>query len=92
MIAALAVSIASMMVGYSSAYTSPALISMDAEDSSIKVTDDQKSWISSLLPLNALIGSFLGGYLTEALGRKASILACGVPLFAGINNTNSFIS
>lgn len=37
-IAALSVSLVSMMVGYSSAYTSPALVSMNSNESSLHIT------------------------------------------------------
>lgn len=42
-IAALSVSLVSMMVGYSSAYTSPALVSMNSNESSLHITKHEVS-------------------------------------------------
>ncbi|ROT66788.1 gastric caeca sugar transporter [Penaeus vannamei] len=78
-LAAVSVSIGSMAVGFSAAYTSPALASLDAPNSTLTVNEDQKSWIGSLMPLSALTGSFIGGYLIDAIGRKMVILLCGPP-------------
>ncbi|KAK3853862.1 hypothetical protein Pcinc_039620 [Petrolisthes cinctipes] len=78
-LAAVSVSIGSMSVGFSAAYTSPALASLDSPGSTLNVTEEQKSWVGSLMPLSALTGSILGGYLIDALGRKMVILLCGPP-------------
>lgn len=72
-----------MSVGFSAAYTSPALASLDSPGSTLNVTEEQKSWVGSLMPLSALTGSILGGYLIDALGRKMVILLCGPPFIAG---------
>ncbi|XP_063604196.1 facilitated trehalose transporter Tret1-like [Penaeus indicus] len=84
-LAAVSVSIGSMAVGFSAAYTSPALASLDAPNSTLTVDEDQKSWIGSLMPLSALTGSFIGGYLIDAIGRKMVILLCGPPFILGKN-------
>lgn len=96
----------SMAVGFTAAYTSPALASLDAAanatrdtlnstlddsnfttnasfSSTLTVTEEQKSWIGALMPLSALIGSIIGGYLIDALGRKMLILLCGPPFIIG---------
>lgn len=78
-IAAVSVSIGSMAVGYSAAYTSPALASLSSPNSTLNVTEEEKSWIGSLMPLSALTGSILGGFLIDSLGRKMVILLCGPP-------------
>ncbi|KAK7069795.1 Sugar transporter [Halocaridina rubra] len=68
-----------MAVGFSAAYTSPALASLSNDNSTMNVTEEEKSWIGSLMPLSALTGSIIGGYLIDALGRKMVILLCGPP-------------
>lgn len=106
MLAALSVSMGSMAVGFTAAYTSPALESLDAaanasleamnttledfnstlDDAAnppLMVTEEQKSWIGSLMPLSALFGSIMGGYFLDALGRKMVILLCGPPFIVG---------
>ncbi|XP_015836499.1 facilitated trehalose transporter Tret1 isoform X2 [Tribolium castaneum] len=74
-VAAVAVSWVSMVIGYVSGYTSPAGISLKAD---LQITDLQFSWISGLMPLAALLGGLLGGPLIEGLGRKWTLLLTNV--------------
>lgn len=79
-LAALSVSLGSMVVGFSSAYTSPALVSMkDRNITSFEVTDQSGSWVGGIMPLAGLVGGILGGPLIEYLGRKNTILATATP-------------
>lgn len=79
-LAALSVSLGSMVVGFSSAYTSPALVSMmDRNITSFEVTDQAGSWVGGIMPLAGLVGGILGGPLIEYLGRKNTILATATP-------------
>ncbi|KAG5314127.1 PREDICTED: facilitated trehalose transporter Tret1-like isoform X1 [Acromyrmex echinatior] len=79
-LAALSVSLGSMQVGYSSSYTSPALVSMrDNTTASFEVTKQMSMWIGSLMPLSALVGGIAGGPLIEYIGRKKTILATAFP-------------
>ena len=50
-LAALAVSMGSMIVGFSSAWSSPAIASLTQPESSLEVTSNEASWIGSMLPL-----------------------------------------
>ncbi|XP_078049843.1 trehalose transporter 1 isoform X1 [Augochlora pura] len=82
-LAALTVSLGSMVVGYSSAYTSPALVSMrDNATATFEVTDQMGSWIGSVMPLSALVGGIAGGPSIEYLGRKNTILGTALPFIA----------
>lgn len=79
-LAAIAVSMGSMVVGYSSAYTSPALVSMqDRNITSFSVSEQEASWVGGLMPLAGLAGGIAGGPFIEYLGRKNTILATAVP-------------
>ncbi|XP_063701895.1 facilitated trehalose transporter Tret1-like isoform X2 [Culicoides brevitarsis] len=79
-IAAIAVSLGSMVVGFSSAYTSPALVSMtDRNITSFDVSEQAKSWIGGLMPLAGLAGGVCGGPFIEYLGRRNTILATSIP-------------
>ncbi|KAJ8923788.1 hypothetical protein NQ315_010370 [Exocentrus adspersus] len=71
LLAAVAVSWVSMIIGYSSAYTSPAQLSLEQE---FRIGGNEMSWISSLMPLGALVGGLCGGTAIEYLGRKWTIL------------------
>ncbi|XP_046384302.1 facilitated trehalose transporter Tret1-like isoform X2 [Ischnura elegans] len=77
--AALSVSLGSMIVGFSTAYSSPALASMTKEGSNMMVTKQEQSWIGGIMPLAALLGGIIGGPLIEALGRRNTIIATGLP-------------
>jgi len=79
---ALAVSLGSMIVGYSSAWSSPAIADMMEAGSGLEVTEQAASWIGSLMPMTALAGGIVGGPLLEAMGRKRTILATAIPFVA----------
>jgi len=78
-LAAISVSMGSMAVGFTAGWTSPALASMERPNSTLHLTEDQQSWVGSLMPLSALLGSLVGGWLIEVLGRKMLICFCGPP-------------
>ncbi|XP_071442931.1 facilitated trehalose transporter Tret1 isoform X2 [Hetaerina americana] len=77
--AALSVSLGSMIVGFSTAYSSPALASMTREGSMMMVSKQEQSWIGGIMPLAALLGGIIGGPLIEALGRRNTIIATAGP-------------
>ncbi|XP_057328213.1 facilitated trehalose transporter Tret1-like isoform X2 [Microplitis mediator] len=79
--AAFAVSIASLLIGFSSSYTSPALPSMK-ETKPFDLDDVMESWIGSIMPLSALFGGVFGGPLIEYIGRRNTILATSIPFMA----------
>ncbi|XP_045497513.1 facilitated trehalose transporter Tret1 [Colias croceus] len=81
-LAAVAVSLGSMIVGFSSAYTSTALVSMQ-NDTSITVSEAQSSWIGGLMPLAALAGGVIGGPLVDLIGRRKTLLFTAFPFFIG---------
>ncbi|XP_023952627.1 facilitated trehalose transporter Tret1-like [Bicyclus anynana] len=81
-LAAVAVSLGSMIVGYSSAYTSPALATMQ-NSTTISVSEEEASWVGGLMPLAALAGGVLGGPLVDYIGRRRTILFTAVPFFIG---------
>ncbi|XP_044581603.1 facilitated trehalose transporter Tret1 isoform X1 [Cotesia glomerata] len=79
--AAFAVSIASLLIGFSSSYTSPALPSMK-ELKPFELDSNMESWIGSIMPLSALIGGIMGGPLIEYIGRRNTILSTAIPFMA----------
>ncbi|XP_047984559.1 facilitated trehalose transporter Tret1 isoform X1 [Leguminivora glycinivorella] len=79
-LAAIAVSLGSMVVGFSSAYTSPALVTMQ-NDTSINVSEEEASWVGGLMPLAALAGGVFGGPLVDYIGRRRTILFTAPPFF-----------
>lgn len=81
-LAAVAVSMGSMIIGFSSAYTAPALVTM-SNSTDIEVTEEQGSWIGSLMPLAALVGGVAGGSLVDYIGRRRTMLFIAPPFFLG---------
>ncbi|XP_018326010.1 facilitated trehalose transporter Tret1-like isoform X2 [Agrilus planipennis] len=69
-ITALSVSLVSLIVGFVSAYTSPAEETLRSE---VGINKEQYSWVCGLMPLGALIGGLVGGQLIELTGRKTTI-------------------
>lgn len=80
LLAAFAVSMGSLIVGFSSGYTSPALQTMNG---TLEITNEEKTWVGGLMPLAALIGGIAGGPLIEYIGRKLTIMTVAVPFFIG---------
>ncbi|XP_022228539.2 facilitated trehalose transporter Tret1 isoform X2 [Drosophila obscura] len=79
-LAALSVSLGSLVVGFVSAYTSPALVSMtNGNITSFEVTPQAASWVGGIMPLAGLAGGIAGGPLIEYLGRRNTILATAIP-------------
>ncbi|KAK7080270.1 hypothetical protein SK128_019861, partial [Halocaridina rubra] len=59
-------------------YTSPALPSMK-EDAHFSITEDDESWIGSVMPASALIGSLLAGPLLDTFGRRRTFMFLAIP-------------
>ncbi|XP_050447844.1 facilitated trehalose transporter Tret1 isoform X1 [Cataglyphis hispanica] len=80
-LAAFAVSVGSLQIGYASSYTSPALVSMrdNNTNTDFEVTPQMSMWIGSIMPLSALVGGVTGGPFIEYLGRRNTILATAFP-------------
>lgn len=47
------------------------------------ITDDEASWIGSLAPIGAVIGSIPAGYLANILGRRQLLLLLTAPMLFG---------
>ncbi|XP_042234778.1 serine/arginine repetitive matrix protein 2-like [Homarus americanus] len=75
-LAAVSVAMGSMAVGFSAAYTSPALASLDSPNSTLNVTEEQKSWIGSLMPLSVFNGQYCSA-TTDAVGARDSLRISG---------------
>ncbi|XP_051160040.1 facilitated trehalose transporter Tret1 isoform X2 [Leptopilina boulardi] len=83
-LAALSVSLGSMIIGFSSSFPSLAVASMqdNSTNTPFEVTDEIESWIGSIMPLSALIGGIAGGPCIEYLGRRNTILMTAFPFIA----------
>lgn len=65
-----------MAGGCALTWSSPTLIKLKEGDLSIglKITDDEASWVGSLVTLGAAIGPIVAGILLDRFGRKNTIL------------------
>ena len=64
-------------------YSSPALPDMEKNFPQLQIGEAEKSWISSVMSLGALAGAGIGGFMSNYLGRKASMLLINIPFIGG---------
>nr|XP_033328583.1 facilitated trehalose transporter Tret1-2 homolog [Megalopta genalis] len=83
-IAAAAANMCTLATGAMMGWTSPVLprLGKDLKDNPLGrlISQDESSWIGSLLAVGALFGCFVAGYLADRIGRKLSLL-CSTVLF-----------
>ena len=66
--------------GMALAWSSPILEYLKSNESFIEnMTDEQSSWVPSLMPLGAMIGSMPAGTLADIFGRKLAIAVTVTP-------------
>ncbi|KOC68300.1 Facilitated trehalose transporter Tret1 [Habropoda laboriosa] len=86
-VAAAAANLCCVSAGAMLAWTSPIKAklqdSLDDNPLGVKITDDENSWIGSLVAVGAMIGSFIAGYMAERWGRKKTLLAAVIPFTLG---------
>ncbi|XP_076280403.1 facilitated trehalose transporter Tret1 [Lasioglossum baleicum] len=77
-VAAAAANMCSMAAGAMMGWTSPILprLSKTTDDNPLgrRITDDENSWIGSLVAIGAMLGCFVAGMLAERFGRKLTLL------------------
>ncbi|XP_012234490.1 facilitated trehalose transporter Tret1 [Linepithema humile] len=66
-------------VGTALAWTSPVLPQLYEVDSWLYITEEEGSWVGSLLALGAMLGALVSGPMADKLGRKKSLLSLAVP-------------
>nr|XP_003703808.1 PREDICTED: facilitated trehalose transporter Tret1-2 homolog [Megachile rotundata]XP_012141667.1 PREDICTED: facilitated trehalose transporter Tret1-2 homolog [Megachile rotundata]XP_012141668.1 PREDICTED: facilitated trehalose transporter Tret1-2 homolog [Megachile rotundata]XP_012141669.1 PREDICTED: facilitated trehalose transporter Tret1-2 homolog [Megachile rotundata] len=86
-VAAAAANLCTVSAGAMMGWSSPALSKLqnEIEDNPLhrKITDDENTWIGSLLSIGAMIGPFVAGYLAERYGRKRTLLISVAPFLVG---------
>ncbi|XP_063923040.1 facilitated trehalose transporter Tret1-like [Zophobas morio] len=65
-------------------WTSPILPKLFSNDSNVNpfdhpITEDEGSWIGSLLNIGSIVGPFPFGYISERFGRKVALLCIAIP-------------
>ena len=66
-------------VGTALAWTSPVLPKLMTKDSWFPITEEEGSWVSSLLAIGAIAGALPSGTLSDKFGRKKALLALAGP-------------
>ncbi|XP_043488292.1 facilitated trehalose transporter Tret1-like [Polistes fuscatus] len=81
-LAACAVSLAPIVSGLANGWTSPYLAQLTSTtaDVSTKLTENEASWIASLLNLGRVFGALIGAVIQEYVGRKKQLVIGGLPL------------
>merc|ERR1719319_976260 len=72
-----------LVMGTAISWTSPAgpMLARTPQEGGFGLTDSELSWVGSLMPIGALVGGQLGGFLMSRLGRKGTMMVAAV-LFA----------
>lgn len=78
-LASISASLMAVGVGTALAWTSPVLPQLYKEDSWLYITQEEGSWVGSLLALGAMVGALASGPMADKLGRKKSLLLLTAP-------------
>ncbi|XP_043256954.1 facilitated trehalose transporter Tret1-2 homolog [Colletes gigas] len=86
-VAAAAANLCTAAAGALLGWTSPILpkLTNSTEDNPLGrvITSDESTWIGSLVPVGAMFGCFLAGYMAERWGRKRTLQISVVPSLFG---------
>lgn len=66
-------------VGTALAWTSPMLPQLYKEDSWLVISEDEGSWVGSVLAISAIAGAVPSGPMADKFGRKRSLLLSAIP-------------
>ncbi|XP_054283863.1 facilitated trehalose transporter Tret1-like [Macrosteles quadrilineatus] len=72
-----------MQTGINVSYSATTLPQLLEEGSSLRVTEDQASWIASLVAIATLVGSLACGVPMDVYGRKATAIITCLPISLG---------
>ncbi|KAL0125276.1 hypothetical protein PUN28_004422 [Cardiocondyla obscurior] len=78
-LASLSACLMAVGVGTALAWTSPVLPQLYEKNSWLVITEEQGSWVSSLLALGAIAGAVPSGPMADKLGRKKTLLLLAAP-------------
>lgn len=69
----------SIGVGTALAWTSPVFALLRKEDSFLKLSETEESWVGSLLAIGSIVGALPAGKIADKIGRKKTILSLAAP-------------
>lgn len=73
----------SIVVGMVSGWTSPYLAKFASPNPELAVTNEDASWIASIIGIGRIFGAILGVVTVDKIGSKSSVTLAGVPLAVG---------
>ncbi|GLV39716.1 nebulosa [Carabus blaptoides fortunei] len=78
-VAVFAATIASFAVGTNFAWPSPSVPKIMSDEFPLNITSDEGSYITIIGPIGNIIGAPLTAFLSDAIGRKYTVLAMALP-------------
>ncbi|XP_029040241.2 facilitated trehalose transporter Tret1-like [Osmia bicornis bicornis] len=82
-IACMTVTLLSITFGMVIGWTSPYLAQLTSEEGLFFVTEEEASWVASLMPFGRMIGSIVGAIIMEYHGSKMALFSAGLPNIVG---------
>ncbi|XP_076634429.1 facilitated trehalose transporter Tret1 isoform X1 [Colletes latitarsis] len=70
-------------VGFSMAYSAILIPHLEAADAELHATQEETSWIASVVVVCTPVGALMGGFLMEILGRLRTLQLGAIPCVAG---------
>ncbi|CAG9581244.1 unnamed protein product [Danaus chrysippus] len=82
-VAAFSATLITAAAGTTVGWTSPTLPLLRRDDSPIKTSADESSWIASLMILSSALSPIPAAYLADRIGRKRTLLLSAIPYIIG---------
>ncbi|XP_004932337.1 facilitated trehalose transporter Tret1 [Bombyx mori] len=82
-VAALSATLITAAAGTTVGWTSPTLPMLLSQESPIQTSEDQSSWIASIMILCSAASPIPASYLADRIGRKKTLLLAAVPYIIG---------
>lgn len=82
-ITGLIITLGSVATGTVFGYPSPATPDIDANRNPFHLSDEQSSWVGSIITLGGMAGGLLGGPYMDKIGRKMSSMSILIPFAIG---------
>lgn len=80
---AAAVSLATMVAGFSLAWSTPVIPKLHNNETGINITDEEISWMVAISSPGFMAGSLVTRFVSDGFGRRAVILGSALPIVIG---------